>query len=472
MEDEKAVIQTLLDEKKAETSDRVLEKFGNKNLWLLWIMCSMGFVWTITALPAMISAFLQDHPCDRNATNCTGNSFSAELGSKSQMTDVATSIFLLGNMFGASTIGRLSDLKGRRPTLIASLFGVGVFGMCAAFSPNIYVFMILRFFQGVFLPGCGITNWVLAYESAPRDLRSYAALIFGLLWVFGYCITAACAYLVTHWRYLLIVISTPPLVFSAIYYFTIPESFHFLVLCGCEDQLRRWIRQANKFAKTKVPEDTAKVLIASHHKTINKNEKKIGVFRELFKQKKLVMYTAIVAYMWTCDSFIYFGLTLISTSLAGDSYVNFILSGLVEIPSYFVSPWALEKLGRRGFAAATHFLTMSSFVGVIFIDDETVSLCLWLIGKFGISCAYTGMYVLGSEIFPTVLRSGCIGICVLLERIGGVFAPQVRSMSLIEPHLPNIFFAATSGLAAALALALPETRGKELPDVATEVVEE
>lgn len=37
-----------------------------------------------------------------------------------------------------------------------------------------------------------------------------------------------------------------------------------------------------------------------------------------------------------CNTFVYYGLSLFSTELLGDRYFNYILSGLVELPVYFI----------------------------------------------------------------------------------------------------------------------------------------
>jgi hypothetical protein len=36
--------------------------------------------------------------------------------------------------------------------------------------------------------------------------------------------------------------------------------------------------------------------------------------------------------------------------------------------------------------------------------------------------------VYASEVFPTVIRSSCIGLCIILARVGGLFAPLTRLM--------------------------------------------
>ena len=45
----------------------------------------------------------------------------------------------------------------------------------------------------------------------------------------------------------------------------------------------------------------------------------------------------------TCDNFVYYGLSLFSTQLAGNRYANFMLIGAIEIPSYLVAPAMLDR---------------------------------------------------------------------------------------------------------------------------------
>ena len=43
------------------------------------------------------------------------------------------------------------------------------------------------------------------------------------------------------------------------------------------------------------------------------------------------------------NSLVYYGLSLSTSALAGDRYLNFFLSGLVEIPAYTASIFILQK---------------------------------------------------------------------------------------------------------------------------------
>jgi OCT family organic cation transporter-like MFS transporter 4/5 len=47
------------------------------------------------------------------------------------------------------------------------------------------------------------------------------------------------------------------------------------------------------------------------------------------------------------NTVVYYGLSLNTSNLGGDDYVNFAIAGAVEIPGYLLSYVALKKLGRR-----------------------------------------------------------------------------------------------------------------------------
>lgn len=69
-----------------------------------------------------------------------------------------------------------------------------------------------------------------------------------------------------------------------------------------------------------------------------------------------------------------------------------------------------------------------------------------------------------SEIFPTVVRSSCIGVCIVVSQVGGILAPFTRLMTAINPNLQKIVFIVGATVAALLTLILPETKNRELPD--------
>ncbi|CAD5217800.1 unnamed protein product [Bursaphelenchus xylophilus] len=427
----------------------------------------------------MASAFFMGKVCQVEAENCTGTpgtvAFDFDLnGPRAYLADLTTTAFLIGNAIGSSLITRLSDTHGRRPTLAVSLLILGLSGSLSALSPNIYFFIVCRLIQGFFFAGCVIINWVLSYECSPHLLRPYTALVFGLMWVVGYCILAPMDFMLHNWKPFMVALSLPSVFYAFLLQFWAPESFHFSVANGRKEQAISFVDRANKAAEIKLElSELDHLFDESPSEDLNDTPQPThnhGLFYELGRQKILIVYTLVLGYLWTCDAFIYYGLSLFSTELAGNRYLNFVLSGLVEAPSYLVSPYCLRVLGRQWFVSLSHFITAVAFLGVMFITNPTIFLILWLIGKFGIACALTALFVYASEVFPTTVRSGCIGFCSTLGRAGGALAPSVRILGVVHPQLPNIMFIAMATVGGFATFILPETAGRELPDEAGESI--
>ncbi|CAD5232538.1 unnamed protein product [Bursaphelenchus xylophilus] len=454
------------------SSDAVLSSYGDRNPYQLWVFFAMAMCWCYIAPAGLLGPFAIGDMCI-NATTCniTVGSVIEEfnlVGDNAYAAEMAMTIPSLGNMIGSTILSHVSDVKGRRPVLLICIVGFGIFDLFSAFSPNIYVLSFLWMMRGVFSSGLGTINWVLAYESASMGLRPLFSLIFGITWVVGYVAVPPLCYYIRYWRHQLLFTAIPPLSSAAVYYFTVPESFHLCVVKGRTAEVKRWYQRMNTFSRFKRETGEVQKLIEQHqeHK-VKGNEAEVvtkGLISGIMHNRLIQLYIVVFAYTWATDSFVYSGLHIISTSLAGNKYWNFALGGLIEIPSYLVCPYLLETVGRRAFGASTHLLTFIAFMATVFIDNAMASFVCWLIGKFAISCAFTAIFVYASEVFPTIYRSGCLGICMFISCFGGIAAGAVRSMNAISPHLPNVIFALASLLAAALTMLLPETKGKELPD--------
>jgi MFS transporter, DHA1 family, multidrug resistance protein len=87
-------------------------------------------------------------------------------------------LFLSGPFWGI-----ISDRWGRKPMVLRALFGSAVIQALAGLSPNIYVFIALRFLQGLFSGTVPAASAMVA-STTPRDKTSYAM---GLLMVGVFC---------------------------------------------------------------------------------------------------------------------------------------------------------------------------------------------------------------------------------------------------------------------------------------------
>ncbi|KAI6241229.1 MFS domain-containing protein [Aphelenchoides fujianensis] len=296
--------RTLSTSPMGETPDQILNSFGACNPFVLFVFSLMAFVWAVAAMPMMTSAWLLGDVCAANATDCTltPGTITEEFnltGADAKFSDLTSMAFLLGNALGSSPVTRFSDLKGRRAGLLLALIGYGAFGLVTAFCSNKWQFIVLRALQGAFFPGVGVINWVMGYESSPMSLRQYAPLVFGLWWVLGYCALAPLAFYFPHWRTIMVGASLPSLICAGIFFFVLPESFHWLIINEKEEQLQKWLDSANRWSSRPRSDLNAALIIRNHHKTGHSKEstKTTGILQELLNRRVLLLYTIILGYL-------------------------------------------------------------------------------------------------------------------------------------------------------------------------------
>ncbi|VDK80936.1 unnamed protein product [Litomosoides sigmodontis] len=476
-----------------ENADQVLSEFGSAQRYVLLITTLLSINWVIVAMPVMHGTFMIDDDCFSNSTGSAemnakdvneckeGSQATTPIsefnlrGKQRYLVEWTTSAFMLGNMIGASSLTYLSDNIGRRPVLIFSLLSLGIVGILTSLSDNIVTFIVGRSVQGFCSPGSLLVGWVLGYENVPVGLRGFVTLIYGVMWVVGFCAVAPLAYFIVNWRWVMVAYSTASIALAVIYFFTIPESLHFLIVNGRKQKAAKWIRNAEKYGKVlhKRKVDMMVELLENAYSNVKMNENGKGMTEnlrsplldELMEHKIFCIYTFILIFLWTSDTFLYYGLSNYSLHLPGNKYWNYVLSGLAELPAYISIPYALENFGRKRVVMYMHFLVGISHVVLVFVPNGYIwlsSLC-WLMSKFGISSSFMSIYVYGSEIFPTTMRNVCLGLCAVVARFGGVAAPYVILLSSVDALLPTTVFGLIAIIAGMLTYILPETRQCVLP---------
>ncbi|CAD5220662.1 unnamed protein product [Bursaphelenchus okinawaensis] len=461
---------------KEQMGAELVDSFSQTNPFIIWIFLGSAMAWCITAPAMMLPAFTVGNACP-SGENCTLtegsiiNEFDL-IGPRAFIADISTTAYMFGNIIGASSLARMADFFGRRPLVVYCVLASGLTGLFVLIIDNVYEYMVIRLIQGILFPGAGITCWCLGYESIGSKSRSYATLVFGCAWVLGYIALGPMAMWFHNWRHLTVATCVPCIVAGVVFYFFLPESFYFLISNKKEKELSRWLVNLNRFKYETAA--SAREIIDEHARRHELSEtaqaqKKANFFVQIYSHKKLFCFTLIMTYLWVCDAICYYGLSLFSSELAGNKYLNYVLLGLIEVPSYIVSPYLLDFLGRRYTISGLHFLSAVGFVGALFVDYHVLSFIFWLIGKFGVACAFTSLYVYAAEIFPTHLRSGGIGACEVGARVGGTLAPSLHTLTVVSPVSLTIIFVVLAAGAGGVTLFLPETGGQHLPDSTEEV---
>ncbi|KAJ8029090.1 Carcinine transporter [Holothuria leucospilota] len=129
-----------------------------------------------------------------------------------------------------------------------------------------------------------------------------------------------------------------------------------------------------KFNKAKdVPENFFKVKMEpdSPKHTENKNIKlrKLG-FLQLFKQPTLEV-TLVLTLQWFSFFLVYFGFALSTGELAGNPYLNFFISSLVELPARIIPMWLLKISGRIMPLSLSFVLGSIMMVAMVILQSGT-----------------------------------------------------------------------------------------------------
>ncbi|XP_045136742.1 organic cation transporter protein-like isoform X4 [Portunus trituberculatus] len=397
---------------------------------------------------------------------------------------LAGSMYMLGMLLGAITIGDLADRFGRKMGLMVSVLLLGGGGVLSAVSPNYTMFLIMRLLTGAGGVGLFQVTFVLAVEFIGAKWRTFVGIMIEVPFALGEAMTGVFAIFIRDWRWLQVAVTAPAFLLLS-YMWLMPESVRWLVSQGRKSEAIKIINKAAKVNGVEVPkhllEDTnpevptvdGTISVTNSKDDLVKEGQPLKVKKtvlDLLKTPNMRKRSINMFYCWAVCTLVYYGLSSNSGNLGGNIFVNFIATMLIEIPSYVFSYLVLDRMGRKG--TLTFVLLLGG--GACFISGfipkeiEWLIVTLSLVGKFGIAAAFAIVYVYSAEIFPTEYRSVGIGACSMCARIGGILAPFISSLATIYQPLPLLVFGVLSIISGLLIILLPETVGCELPQTLQE----
>nr|XP_002739655.2 PREDICTED: organic cation transporter protein-like [Saccoglossus kowalevskii] len=385
---------------------------------------------------------------------------------------LSSSMYMVGLMVGALVFGALSDKIGRLPALMLAVMCMAFGGTACAFSPNIAVYSFFRLIVGCGGMGMFLVSFVLGTELVGPSKRVFTGIVIEFFFSFGYMLLAGLAYLIRYWWKLQLTLAVPASIFLT-FWWILPESPRWLLSVGKNKRAGKIIRDCAKVNKVDVPDSVYKEISQDTVETTKpKDEEEKGNALDLFRMPNMRKKSLNIFYNWFTISMVYYGLSLNTSNLGGNDYLNAFLSGAVEIPAYILALFLPEtRFGRRWSLSSTLILGGVACVLTLFTpacELQWIGIALAMTGKFAVSAAFAIVYVFSAEIYPTPVRTIGMGFSSMCARVGGILAPQMILIKTLWEPLPIIIFGATSILAGLLTLLLPETRNQKLPETLME----
>ena len=394
---------------------------------------------------------------------------------KSWFVSLSKSSYQLGTLF-AVMLAQLADKVGRFPIVFGGVILEVLAGIMSALSVNIWMYLGSRFLLAMGNAARWGSGFVIVLEIVGSKYRGDVGIGIEFGWALGYAVLPLIAYFVRDFRKLQIVLTLPEIVFIFLCWKFVPESPRWQLSSGQLQAAEKSIRHAAKMnGKEESIDHKVKQLTAKFKSDDDPGHAHPTVL-DLWKHSSLRKKTALLYFTWAVTAFVYYGLSFNTNSLEGNPYINFFLSGIVEVPAYAITMYALRTSGGRRGSLVTGMVGAGlSFLLVIplsFTND-----LIWLktafamFGKFFVTCTFAIIYLYSCEVYPTVVRTVGLGSSSMVARIGSIIAPFVKELGeATHPTFALTIFGMLSIVNAVVLLKFgEETDGRDIPDTIEEV---
>lgn len=383
----------------------------------------------------------------------------------------AQTVYYFGVLVGNIVLGQLSDIIGRRKSLYAGLMILMLAATCLTFAPEFYSFVVIYFLLGTSSIGSLMCAFVIGMEYVGPSKRNLAGNVIHIFGSTGALYLILMSYLLRDWKKIQLCIGVPCVIY-VVYICIMPESPRWLLSNGKRGEAIKIVRKiADRNGKTLTEEAISSLETEKHAAR--------GRLWQLFSTKTLALRTFVIFINWFIVSMSYYGVILNVGNLGGNFYLNLFLITAVEYPAKFLTIALLDKLGRKRMYIGYMLLGGIACLGTIYPVVQNDESLHWLLivssilGKMCMTGGFEVLYILSSELYPTVVRNVGMGTSSACARAGSMLAPYIAQLAdLIDSHiaeaLPLTVFGVAAFLGGLLAFTLPETLNKKLPDTIEE----
>lgn len=380
---------------------------------------------------------------------------------------------LLGMFAGALSCGILADRIGRKKTLIFTTLTMTTFTALNSLAPDPITMMFLRFLAGIGIGGSLPQPGVYVSEYIPTKYRGRFLGLVEASWVYGALLSLIFPYFLLPtfgWRITFLVALVPLFLIPLVAFFA-PESLRFLQLKGRTDEavslLKKYKLVPADFKEAKVPTVVTKKygIVEGWKQLWSPNFRKRTLMLWVFWGSLVYTYYGIFTWLPT----FYARPPLSFTVVKSIEWV--LIVTLAQVPGYYSAALLLDHVGRKPIAII--YLTLAG-VGSVMLSmaNDPSAILIWsaVISFFNLG-AWSAMYTVTPELYPTYIRGTGSGTAASIGRIAGMFAPTITPLLYEYGGLAAAFtvFALVHFIGALIVITLGiETKGKTLEEISKE----
>lgn len=406
-------------------------------------------------------------------------------------------VYMVGLFIGSYIIGYAGDRWGRKLTMMISLLFLILGGTFAGVMPYYSLYVVCYVIGTIAGYGMFVLPFLITVELLPTEKKTFISMMINFPFVIGEALMCVIAWLTKNYRIMHLAGYLPLLALFPLW-FLIPESPRWLLAKGRVEDVKKEIRYGARWMKIHLnsnilQEDCVDGLEESTNlnnstddcQKLSTFHKEVG-FLDILKSRTMLIRLLVNYINWAVINLCYYGLTMNSVNLHGNTFLNTLLGVLIEAPGYLLAMLTMDRFGRKPILVLCQILSGLACIGAgvvssysLLIQDSLTSLddaekdnfidylllSLSCVGKLGSSAAFSLIYLYTAEMFPTEVRTKALGTCSMVARVGSFISPYIASLgsSAQAGYIPFLIFGISTLLGGSTAILLPETIGTQLP---------
>ncbi|KAL4341946.1 hypothetical protein GQ457_08G008250 [Hibiscus cannabinus] len=381
----------------------------------------------------------------------------------------ASSSFM-GCLFGGLVLATLADSTlGRKNMLLFSCLMMSSSSILTVFSPNIWIYSVLRFINGFGRATVTTCALVLSTELVGKRWRGQVGVIGFFCFTLGFISLPVMAYVNrgSSWRSLYLWISVPTVLYCILVHFLVHESPRWLFVKGRKEEAITTLKSMVQTASA-LTMSFSNVLV--EQESGNDNVDIYSSIRILVKKRWAAQRLATLMFTGFGIGMVYYGMPLGLGNISVNLYLSVTLNALSELPASLITFLLIGKINRK--ESLLGFTILSGVCSVMCVVMGRVwpnfQIAMELISFFSACTAFNMALIYTLELFPTCVRNSAISMVRQALVFGGMFSPLLVAAGRKNNLISFGVFGMAIGVCGLPLIGLPETRGGTFCDTMDE----
>lgn len=389
----------------------------------------------------------------------------------------------IGQLIGAIFFSRMAERRGRVPSATIATFIMSIMGVACILAGSLPLLFVFRLIQGVGVGGEMPVAAAYISELSRAQGRGRFFILYELLFPIGLMATGqVAAFLVPAfgWQTLFLFGALPGLLVTVLLW-RLPESPRWLVGKGRYDEAEAIIGQAEAIAQRRFADFTPlrleDALPALSVRSVSVIHDRVP-WRELLSPRYRAR-TLITWVLWSTAFFVANGLNNWMPTLYHTVYEMPLqqalraasLTNVAQVAILLGCAFCIDRIGRRNWAVTFYLIGAVLLTGLAVSGaGNVVAVIVCATLAYGAVASNNAvLYLYTPEIYPTRMRAIGTGLATSWLRIASAAGPTLVGMIVTQGGVHWVFamFAGVSIVGALAALAMIQTQGRQLEEIAT-----